>query len=78
MEDIDTPNRAIRLKGILEICIQSLVSIGSSATSGHILLSRYVIETLHLNAQEWEEVSSSAIRQQIYLTHIQALYLLLE
>jgi hypothetical protein len=43
-----------------------------------MLLSTYVLDTLHYAPEEWEEVSTLTIRQNIYLNNIQALYLLLE
>lgn len=78
--DIDTQSRALRLIEILEVCIQFIVSIGSASSKfdGHMLLSTYVLETLHYAPEEWEEVSTLTIRQNIYLNNIQALYLLLE
>lgn len=79
--EIDTQNRALRLMQILEICIQFIVSIGSSSTKnfdGRTTLSSYVLNTLHIPQSEWDEISTTTIQQQICLRNIQALYILLE
>ena len=79
--EIDTQNRALRLMQILEICIQFIISVGSSSTAnfdGRTLLSSYVLNTIHIPKEEWEQVSTPTIQQQICLRNIEALYLLLE
>jgi len=80
MAEIDTQNKTVRLLQILEICIQFIVSIGSSDTKsfdGRSTLSSCVTN-LQISRDEWESVSTPTIRQQICLRHIQGLYLLLE
>jgi len=79
--EIDTQNRALRLMQILEVCIQFIISVGSSSTKnfdGRTTLASYVLNTLHIPQQEWDEISTPTIQQQICLRNIQALYLLLE
>lgn len=81
LAEIDTQNQTMRLLQILEVCIQFIVSIGSSSTKnfdGRTTLSSYVINTLHIAQDEWEEISTPTIRQQMCLRNIEPLYLLLE
>jgi len=81
LAEIDTQNQTMRLLQILEVCIQFIVSIGSASVKnfdGRTNLSSYVINTLHIDQKEWEDISTPTIRQQMCLRNIEPLYLLLE
>ena len=79
--EVDTQNCSLRLMQILEICIQFIVSLGSSSNStfdGSTSLSSFVLNTVHISQDEWDEIGTTTIKKQICLKHIEALYLLLE
>ena len=71
----------MRLMQQLEVCIGFIVSVGSDSVhnlSGNTPLSTYVVNTLHTPQNEWDEISTAGIKQQVSLKHLQALYLCLE
>ena len=81
LSEIDTQERLMRLMQQLEVCIGFIVSVGSDSVhnlSGNTPLSTYVVNTLHTPQNEWDEISTAGIKQQISLKHLQALYLCLE
>eukprot|EP00339_Tiarina_fusa_P025284 CAMPEP_0117064642 /NCGR_PEP_ID=MMETSP0472-20121206/45158_1 /TAXON_ID=693140 ORGANISM="Tiarina fusus, Strain LIS" /NCGR_SAMPLE_ID=MMETSP0472 /ASSEMBLY_ACC=CAM_ASM_000603 /LENGTH=1533 /DNA_ID=CAMNT_0004784887 /DNA_START=231 /DNA_END=4830 /DNA_ORIENTATION=+ len=78
--EIDTKNHALRLVQILELCIQFIVSVGSSndqLLNGETQLETFVLETLELK-EKWDGVTTRTISQHIRLRSIRALYEMLE
>jgi len=79
-KELDTQNRLTRLLALLEGCITFLVASGGSAQQyeGDVLLEDYILDTLLINPQKWDEIRCPSLAQHVRLSHLQCLYLDLE
>ena len=81
--EIDTKNRIVRLLSFLEIIVGFLTSVGGQKVVGQmgigqVLLRNYAIETIHIDAQEWDEVATMSVNEHVRMCHLQCLFLRLE
>ena len=81
--EIDTKNRIVRLLSFLEIIVGFLTSVGGQNVVGQmgigqVLLREYAIETLHIEAKEWDEVATMSVNEHVRMCHLQCLFLRLE
>mmetsp|Transcript_5312 Transcript_5312/g.5426 ORF Transcript_5312/g.5426 Transcript_5312/m.5426 type:complete len:591 (-) Transcript_5312:37-1809(-) len=82
-KELDTQHRLTRLLSLLEGCIAFIVSSGGTGTNfqlneGDTLLEDYVLGTLLMNPNKWEEIRCPSLAQHVRLHHLQCLYLDLE
>ena len=78
--EIDTLEKLNKLMQRIELCISLIVAVGSQNTqiSGDSSLGEYLTQTLRVPQEEWDEISTPTIKQQIYLRNLQSFYILLE
>ena len=81
--EIDTKNRIVRLLSFLEVIVGFLTSVGGQKVLGqmgigNVLLREYAIESIHIDAGEWDEVATMSVNEHVRLCHLQSLFLRLE
>eukprot|EP00997_Jenningsia_sp_PLL12_P000656 NODE_10_length_4763_cov_24.408782_g9_i0.p1 GENE.NODE_10_length_4763_cov_24.408782_g9_i0~~NODE_10_length_4763_cov_24.408782_g9_i0.p1 ORF type:complete len:510 (+),score=139.43 NODE_10_length_4763_cov_24.408782_g9_i0:3189-4718(+) len=78
--EVDTQNRLSALSTILEQCVSFLAASGGGQgqIDGQTMLQDYVLHTLAVPGEVWEQASTSSIAQHITLAHIAALVTFLE
>jgi len=80
-QDIDTRDKLMKLMRQVEMCISFIGSIGSSSQSdinGQTFLHQYVLKTLLIEPEVWEQITTQAITQNVQLCHLQSFYVELE
>ena len=76
--ELDTIERVNNLLNLLELITNFLISISLSVNDSSILLSKYAIDVVKLDENNWNEISSSSIDKSVNLSHIQSLFVTLE
>ena len=80
--EVDTQARIIALMSKLEIVVNFITTVGGSSVKGmeleKILLRDYVIETLQIPAEDWDEASPPTLNEHIRLCHLRSLFMGLE
>uniref|UniRef100_A0A7S4JX43 Uncharacterized protein n=1 Tax=Paramoeba aestuarina TaxID=180227 RepID=A0A7S4JX43_9EUKA len=81
-DEFDTQDRVLKFLSRLEMCISFLADTGGEGVKGlaigSMLLRAYAINTLKIDEEEWEELSTNGVNTHVLLCHLQCLYTKLE
>ena len=82
LHEVDIESRMIRLLSNLEMVINFVARIGGDEAKeigiGRKLVREYAIETLQMDAGDWEEGTTPTVNEQIRLCHLSCLFMRLQ
>ena len=82
LHEVDIESRMIRLLSNLEMVINFVARIGGEEAKeigiGRKLVKQYAIETLQMDAGDWEEGTTPTVNEQIRLCHLSFLFMRLQ
>jgi hypothetical protein len=77
LAELDTQDRVLHLKRVLDTCVRFVAAYGSEAL-GEQLLHRFVLDTLLLEPASWDAASCALLQRTVRLKHLEALYLFVD